>query len=238
MAIVPEGISAGDPPDSSSAGHSALNPAKYLWEIAGVREVPLGPPRPLIQTSNSLDVDINLSELDDHNRFTRTYEEACFGEVVSQLPPHQIAYGANLLNAAFNGELKAVCISVPDAIVWEVPQDKHGLKLIRIIEARTGKIGSRLKLAGFENLTTAMRQSPDYFIGAIGNVIRGRANGLELTHLFVPDNNEIEIDFYSPKGVENDPSAKDALMRQEHIAGHPFKSVNYRMLPMPVFTAN
>ena len=55
------------------------------------------------------------------------YEEACFREVVEELDPNEVAYGAHFLNTAFNSHLKARGVSIPDALVGEID---HSMQML------------------------------------------------------------------------------------------------------------
>lgn len=208
----------------------------------------LEPPLPLRIVGNSVDVDIDISKMDDHNRFSKSYEEECFRVVVESLGPNQFAFGPHFLNTAFDGIKTGIngdpsaekkYISVPDALVCEietgestgVPIDASVIKMVRIIEARTGKINGNGKLAGFRNLTDAIRNNPGHFALAIESVIRERL-GSNPFYLVAPSDIDISIAFLSPRKqlFENE---EEGIQR--HIAEHPFKKVEYKTVPLPIY---
>jgi len=197
-------------------------------------------PPPLKIGPNSLDLDIDLAKLDEHNRFSKSYEETCFRKVVEDLKPNQVAYGAHFLNRALGGIpiTEDERVSVPDAIVGErissSDDGKSVILLTKIIEARTGRVNGNGKLKGFSTLTRVIRRTPKYFPKAFEKVLLGREKRFGLDILIAPSDSEIDIVFYSPRdqrenGEEN---------RQTHINGHSFRSVSYETVPLEVFPGN
>lgn len=209
----------------------------------------LEPPLPIRIVGNSIDLDIHILRMDEHNRFSKGYEEECLREVRQSLGPNQIVFGPHLLNTAFDGvktgvnsghpEVEKKYVSVPDALVCEVetsestevPSDAAVIKVAGIIEARTGRINGNGKLAGFKNLTDAVRKRPEHFALAIESVVRGRIANHPF-YLVAPPDREIFVTFFSPRKQLFE-SEEEGIQR--HIVEHPFKKVEYKTVPLPVY---
>lgn len=191
---------------------------------------------PLRLTGNSVDLLIDLSILNDIERYAKSYEEECFKRVIGELGPGEVAYGAHILNRAFNHSLSARHISIPDGLVGQLdggnPEEGSIVRITRITEARTGRINGNYKLRGFKNLTAGVRENPEFFTSAIRAVLRGRGGLLNPLILLAPDDGEIEVDFYCPRvQLETDED-----VRQMRLEGHPFKRVNYKTVLLPPFS--
>ena len=209
-----------------------------------VPETVVSPPSLRI-IGNSVDLDIDLSKLDKQTRHGKEYEDACFAQIIQELEPSEVAYGAHFLNTAFNSHLKARGVSIPDALVGEIdysmhvlgqseaPLDRPVIRVKRIIEARTGEINGVYKLKRFKNLTAEMRRNPDFFTIAIRDLLAGRGGILNLAILFAPHDSEIDVDFYSP----HQHTEREIVEAKRQLGEHPFGDVGHKTVPHPALTA-
>lgn len=197
-------------------------------------------PLPLKISPNGIDLDIDLTKLDAHNRFSKGYEETCFKQTLERLGPNQVAYGAHFLNRALTRipTIDDERVSVPDAIIGEImPNQLDGRSVIRlttIIEARTGKINGNGKLRGFSTFTRVIRRTPDYIPSAFEKVLAGRGERLDLGLLIAPPDSEIDVVFCSPRSYRE---ANNEESRQGNLNGHSFRNVTYETVPLEIFSA-
>jgi hypothetical protein len=205
---------------------------------------------PLKITINSVDLDLDLTLIENkQQRDGKIYEETCFDQIVAELKTGEVAYGAHLLNklnGLFNSPNEQQRISIPDALVGEInnsPEIKNRfnlspeepvIRIIRIIEARTGDINGIYKLKRFSNLTAELRRDPYLFTEAI-KAILGERGGILIPQLIVaPPDEEIEIDFYSP----HEHTDNDLEFARSQYNNHRFKKIGFRTVPLTIYNSS
>ena len=194
-------------------------------------------PVKVIGDGNGIDLDVDLSGIKDwYTKRSKLHEEASFRYVVSDLATHEAAIGPHLLNTAFS-RMSEQHISVPDALVFEVgsamdpsgvPTEGLTLTIKRIIEARTGELNTNMKLAGFGNLTAAIRRNPIFFTDTLRQVLKERGS-IDLHLVDTLPDSDIDVHFHTP-GAMNE---KEKISARSELK-HTFRFVDYKNIPLPI----
>jgi hypothetical protein len=175
--------------------------------------------RPLGMGANNIDLSLDLSVLDEHNRQGMAYEEDCFSRVIETLGENELAYGPHLLtlvfaSADYDFAMGKRHIAVPDAMVVEqtttgildsgIPVEIPAVKIRRLIEFRQGVLEIERKTRGFSNLLKGIRANPEEAAELFNRVLKGRGGRMNPVILLAPENRQIEVHYYSPKNWSED----------------------------------
>lgn len=128
---------------------------------------------------------------------SRRFEQIGLKLLADQTPEDHVILGPNLIMKALNGSF-FIHHPTPDAMIFR--PSPEGLSLTEMTEFKTKRVRGQRKVDGFGRLLGKIRTNKDLFNKKFQDVIGEK---YYLPTLTVPDNDEIEFTFGTPRELQN-----------------------------------